>query len=325
LATVIPQKRELDTIIGRGRSLTHVVGQVETVAKTDSPVLILGETGTGKELVARSIHKLSSRHHRPFVSANCASIPAGLLESELFGHEKGAFTGAVARTIGRFELADKGTIFLEEVGDIPLELQPKLLRVLQEHQIERLGSAQTLHVDFRLVAATHRNLPEMVADRRFRIDLYYRLNIFPIQLPALRDRPEDIHDLVWHFVARYAKRMNKRIETIQAEDMNALANYDWPGNVRELQNVIERSVILSHDTVLAPPILGPTKSVGKSPLREVSGKGRTLAEAQREHIRQVLQETNWVLGGPTGAAARLGVKRTTLLYKMRRLGLFREE
>ena len=211
------------------------------------------------------------------------------------------------------------------MGDIPLELQPKLLRVLQEHQIERLGSAQTLHVDFRLVAATHRNLPEMVADRRFRIDLYYRLNIFPIQLPALRDRPEDIHDLVWHFVARYAKRMNKRIETIQAEDMNALANYDWPGNVRELQNVIERSVILSHDTVLAPPILGPTKSVGKSPLREVSGKGRTLAEAQREHIRQVLQETNWVLGGPTGAAARLGVKRTTLLYKMRRLGLFREE
>ena len=319
------KKRELDAIIGKGRSLMHVLGQVETVARMPSPVLILGETGTGKELIARAIHRLSARHDRPFVSANCASIPAGLLESELFGHEKGAFTGAVARTVGRFELADKGTIFLDEVGDIPLELQPKLLRVLQERQIEKLGSSQTLHVDFRLVAATHRNLPEMVTDRRFRIDLYYRLNIFPIQLPALRDRPEDIHDLVWHFVARYTKRMNKRIETIRGEDMNALANYDWPGNVRELQNVIERSVILSHGAVLAPPILGPTKSVGKSSWGEVSSKGRTLAEAQREHIRQVLQETNWVLGGPTGAAARLGVKRTTLLYKMRRLGLFREE
>jgi formate hydrogenlyase transcriptional activator len=322
---VTPQKREIEAIIGKGRSLMQALGQVETVAKTAAPVLILGETGTGKELIARAIHRLSPRHDRPFVSANCASVPAGLLESELFGHEKGAFTGAVARAVGRFELADKGTIFLDEVGDIPLELQPKLLRVLQEHQIERLGSAQTLHVDFRLLAATHRNLPEMVTDRRFRIDLYYRLNVFPIQLPALRDRPEDIHDLAWHFVARYAKRMDKRIEFIRAEDMDALSNYGWPGNVRELQNVIERSVVLSHGTVLAPPVLGPTKSVEKTSLREGSGKGRTLAEAQREHIRQVLQETDWVLGGPNGAATRLGVKRTTLLYKMRRLGLFREK
>src|SRR3982074_3492657 len=256
---VTAQKRDLDAIIGNGRSLKHVLGQVETVAATNSPVLILGETGTGKELIARAIHKVSSRRERPFVSANCAAIPAGLLESELFGHEKGAFTGAVTRTVGRFELADRGTIFLDEVGDIPLELQPKLLRVLQERKIERLGSAQTHYIDFRVIAATHRNLPEMVAHRHFRIDLYYRLNVFPIQLPALRDRPEDIPDLVWHFVARYAKRMNKRIASIRPQDMNALFHYHWPGNVRELQNVIERCVILSSDTVLAHPILGEAK------------------------------------------------------------------
>jgi formate hydrogenlyase transcriptional activator len=319
MVSPVTQKRELDAIVGKGRSLKHVLGQVETVATTDSPVLILGETGTGKELIARAIHKVSSRHDRPFVSANCASIPAGLLESELFGHEKGAFTGAVARTVGRFELADKGTIFLDEVGDIPLELQPKLLRVLQEQKIERLGSSQTLHVDFRLIAATHWNLPELVAHRRFRIDLYYRLNVFPIQLPALRDRPEDIHDLAWHFVARYAKRMNKRIETIRAEDMNALANYHWPGNVRELQNIIERCVILSSNTVLAHPILGDSEPPEPNDSLEV----RSLAEVQRDHILQALRTTDWVIGGPDGAAARLGVKRTTLLYKMRRLGLSR--
>jgi transcriptional regulator with GAF, ATPase, and Fis domain len=321
VSPVIPQKRDLDAIIGTGRSLRHALSQVESVATTDSPVLILGETGTGKELIARAIHKLSPRRDRPFVSANCASIPAGLLESELFGHEKGAFTSAVARTIGRFELAHKGTIFLDEVGDIPLELQSKLLRVLQEREIERLGSTQTLRVDFRLIAATHRNLSEMVADSRFRSDLYYRLSVFPIQLPPLRDRPEDIHDLVWHFVARYSRRMNKRIETIRLEDMDALANYHWPGNVRELQNVIERCVILSSDTVLAHPILGQSRP----PETSDSLAGRTLAEVQREHILQALQATDWVIGGPDGAAARLGLKRTTLLYKMRRLGLFRTE
>ncbi len=321
VSPVIPQKRDLDAIIGTGRSLRHALSQVESVATTDSPVLILGETGTGKELIARAIHKLSPRRDRPFVSANCASIPAGLLENELFGHEKGAFTSAVARTIGRFELADKGTIFLDEVGDIPLELQSKLLRVLQEREIERLGSTQTLRVDFRLIAATHRNLSEMVADSRFRSDLYYRLSVFPIQLPPLRDRPEDIHDLVWHFVARYSRRMNKRIETIRPEDMDALANYHWPGNVRELQNVIERCVILSSDTVLAHPILGQSKP----PETHDSPGGRTLAQVQREHILQALQATDWVIGGPDGAAARLGLKRTTLLYKMRRLGLFRTE
>jgi formate hydrogenlyase transcriptional activator len=318
---VIAQKLDFDAIIANCRSLKDVLAQVETVAGTDSPVLILGETGTGKELIARAIYKLSPRRGRPFVSANCASIPAGLLESELFGHEKGAFTSAIARTIGRFELANKGTIFLDEVGDIPLELQPKLLRVLQERQIERLGSTQTLHLDFRLIAATNRNLPEMVADGRFRSDLYYRLSVFPIQLPPLRDRSEDIPDLVWHFIARYTRRMNKRIETIRPEDMNALTNYHWPGNVRELQNVIERCVILSSDTVLAHPVLGNSKP----PQTHDSPNVRTLAQIQHDHILQALQATGWVLGGPEGAAALLGVKRTTLLYKMRRLGLSRPE
>jgi formate hydrogenlyase transcriptional activator len=321
---VTAQKRDLDAIIGKGRSLKHVLTQVETVATTDSPVLVLGETGTGKELIARAIHKLSSRNDRQFVSANCAAIPAGLLENELFGHEKGAFTGAVARAVGRFELANEGTIFLDEVGDIPLELQPKLLRVLQEQKIERLGNAQTFHIDFRLVAATHRNLAEMIADRRFRMDLYYRLNVFPIHLPALRDRREDIHDLAWHFVARFAKRMNKRIETIRAEDVKALTNYHWPGNVRELQNVIERCVILSAGSVLARPILGEPETPETNDSLELRSLDvRSLAEVQRDHILQALQTTDWVIGGPEGAAVRLGVKRTTLLYKMRRLGLSR--
>jgi formate hydrogenlyase transcriptional activator len=318
---VTSHKHDLDAIIGKGRSLKHVLGQVQTVAPIDSPVLILGETGTGKELVARAIYKLSSRPNRPFVAANCASIPAGLLEAELFGHEKGAFTSAIARTIGRFELADKGTIFLDEVGDIPLELQPKLLRVLQERQIERLGSTQTLHVDFRLIAATNRNLREMVAGGQFRSDLYYRLNVFPIQLPPLRDRPEDIPDLVWHFVARYSRQMNKRIETIREEDLNALADYHWPGNVRELQNVIERCVILSSGTVLASPVLPHSKP----PQTQGSLSVRTLAQVQHDHILQALRATGWVIGGRQGAAARLGIKRTTLFYKMRRLGLSRPE
>ena len=311
---VIPAKSELDAIIGQGRSLRHVLGQVETVAATNSPVLILGETGTGKELVARAVHKLSSRRDRAFVAANCASIPAGLLESELFGHEKGAFTGAVVRTMGRFELANHGTIFLDEVGDIPLEVQSKLLRVLQEREFERLGSSRTIRVDFRLVAATNRNLLDMVAHGQFRSDLYYRLNVFPIQLPALRERPEDIHDLVWHFVAEHARRMNKRIETIRDEDMHALTHYHWPGNVREMQNVIERSVILSSNGVLASPIL-----VTAQP----SPQFRTLAEAEREIILRALRNADGVLGGPRGAAMQLGVKRTTLLYKIRRLGISR--
>src|ERR1700730_3781360 len=315
----IRSEMNFEEIVGERPLLRAVLKQVETVAPTDSAVLIQGETGTGKELIARAIHNLSLRRDHTFVKVNCAAIPAGLLESELFGHERGAFTGAIAQRIGRFELAHRCSIFLDEVGDIPLELQPNLLRVLQEQEFERLGSSQTLHVDFRLIAATHWNLPELVAHRRFRIDLYYRLNVFPIQLPALRDRPEDIHDLVWHFVARYAKRMNKRIETIRADDMDALANHHWPGNVRELQNVIERCVILSSNTVLAHPILGDSEPPEPNDSLEV----RSLAEVQRDHILQALRTTDWVIGGPDGAAARLGVKRTTLLYKMRRLGLSR--
>jgi formate hydrogenlyase transcriptional activator len=320
VSPVTSHKHDLHALIGKSRGLKQVLAQVETVAPIDSPVLILGETGTGKELIARAIYRLSSRRSRAFVSANCASIPAGLLETELFGHEKGAFTSAIARTIGRFELADKGTIFLDEVGDIPLELQPKLLRVLQERQIERLGSTQTLHLDFRLIAATNRNLPEMVADGRFRSDLYYRLNVFPIQIPPLRNRSEDIPDLVWHFVARFSRQMNKRIETIRAEDLDALARYHWPGNVRELQNVIERCVILSSRAILASPALPHSE-----PQTQGSLNARTLAQVQHDHILQALRATGWVLGGREGAAARLGLKRTTLFYKIRRLGLSRPE
>jgi formate hydrogenlyase transcriptional activator len=282
-------------------------------------VLILGETGTGKELIARAIHNLSSRRDRTFVSVNCASIPAGLLESELFGHEKGAFTGAVTREIGRVELANKGTLFLDEVGDIPLELQSKLLRVLQEREFERLGSTRAIRADFHLLAATHRDLEEMVKSGAFRSDLYYRLNIFPIEIPSLRERQEDIPLLVWHFVKKYAQRMNKKIEKIRAEDMEALIHYSWPGNVRELQNIIERSVILTDGLVLHQPLLAEPKSVRTN----VAPAGQTLADAEREHILNTLRETDWVIGGAEGAAARLSVRRTTLLYKMRRLGIFR--
>jgi formate hydrogenlyase transcriptional activator len=310
----------IQEIIGESPALRSVLDHVETVATTDSSVLILGETGTGKDLIARALHNLSSRRDGAFIRANCGSIPAGLLESELFGHEKGAFTGAIVREIGRLELANKGTLFLDEVGDIPLELQPKLLRVLQEQEFERLGSGRTIRVDFRLVAATHRDLARMVEDGRFRSDLYYRLNVFPVHIPPLHDRSEDIPLLVWHFAKKYARRMNKQIDVIRAEDMEALARYGWPGNVRELQNVIERSTILSSGAVLKVPLAELEQAGGGAP-----PKVRTLADAERRHILQALQETDWVAGGPHGAAAQLGLKRTSLLYKMQRLGICRPE
>ena len=304
-------------IVGQSRILKEVIQQIETVAATDAAVLLLGETGTGKERFAQAIHAFSPRSGKPLVRAECALIPAGLLEGELFGHERGAFTGAVARTIGRVELANKGTLFLDEVGDIPLELQSKLLRVLQEREFERLGSSRTIRVDFRLVAATNRNLTEMVANGQFRRDLYYRLSVFPIEIPPLRERAEDIPLLVWHFVEMYAQHMNKRIEKILPEDMEALVHHGWPGNVRELQNVVERSVVVSTGEVLALSRPAEPRPVEASPA------ARTLAEAEREHIVQALRNADWVLGGPHGAAVRLGVKRTTLLYKMRRLGIDR--
>ena len=307
-----------EEIVGTSAVLKAALKQVEVVAPTESTVLILGETGTGKELIARAIHTISSRSSRAFVKLNCAAIPSGLLESELFGHEKGAFTGAVAQRIGRFELAHGGTLFLDEVGDIPLELQPKLLRVLQEHEFERLGSTRTQRVDVRLVAATNRNLEQMVADKQFREDLYFRLNVFPIQIPPLRERTGDIPLLVRHYVDKYAQRMNKRIETIPEEAMETLCRYSWPGNIRELQNSIERAVILTPGNVLqvqlkelqqANPIPGTTVN--------------TLEEVERERILQALQETGGVVGGRVGAAARLGLKRTTLLSKMQKLGISR--
>jgi formate hydrogenlyase transcriptional activator len=302
-------------IVGQSEVLKQVTQQVETVAPTDTAVLLLGETGTGKELFAKAVHDRSSRRNQPFVRANCAAIPAGLLESELFGHERGAFTGAVARNVGRIELANKGTLFLDEVGDIPLELQSKFCRVLQEREFERLGSSQTIRVDFRLVAATNRNLAEMVGNGQFRRDLYYRLSVFPIELPPLRDRIEDIPMLVWHYVKKYAQQMNKQVENILPEDMEALVHHGWPGNVRELQNIIERSMVVSAGGVLAISCPAGPKST------DISTGTRTLAEAEREHIRKALRATNWVLGGPEGAATRLGVKRTTLLSKIKRLGL----
>jgi formate hydrogenlyase transcriptional activator len=303
-------------MVGCSSCLKAVLEQAKSVARTDAAVLILGETGTGKELVAKAIHRLSPRREQAFVRANCASIPPGLIESELFGHEKGAFTGAVVREIGRFELANKGTLFLDEVGDIPLEFQPKLLHVLQEHEFERLGSPRTLCVNFRLVTATNRDLSSMVESHQFRSDLYYRLSVFPIELPALRDRPEDIPLLTRHFAQKYAQRMDKKIESIRRTDLNALVCYPWPGNVRELQNVVERSVILSSDRILQ---LVPIKRVPNSTPHEPA----TLATAERNHILQALRQTNWVVGGLHGAAELLGLKRTTLVEKMRRLGMSR--
>jgi formate hydrogenlyase transcriptional activator len=296
--------------------------QLETVAPTDSTVLILGETGTGKELIARAIHNLSARRERTLVKVNCAAIPTGLLESELFGHEKGAFTGAIGQRLGRFELAHLGTLFLDEVGDIPLDLQPKLLRVLQEQEFERLGSARTIRVDVRLVAATNADLTQKVADNQFRIDLYYRLKVFPIVIPPLRERREDIPLLVRYFAQKYARRMKRPIETIPATAMAALTEYPWPGNVRELENLIERAVILSRGTELQIPLAELKGRRKPAPVSAGDSLG-TLAYAEREHIMRVLSETKWIIGGPSGAAIKLGMKRTTLQSKMKKLGIAR--
>jgi formate hydrogenlyase transcriptional activator len=315
----IGSEHRFQEVVGSSAPLKRALKQVEIVVPTGSTVLIYGETGTGKEMIARAIHKLSPRKDHTFVKLNCAAIPLGLLESELFGHEKGAFTGAIDRRVGRFELANGGTLFLDEIGDIPLELQAKLLRVLQEQEFERLGSTRSIKVDVRIVAATHRNLERMVQEGRFRADLFYRLNVFPVMLPPLRERRADIPDLVRYFAEKYAKQMNKPIETIPSDAMHALTKYEWPGNIRELQNFIERAVILSTGTVLQPPI-----AELKLPLEAPPSIARTtnsLDDAQREHIVQVLREARWVLGGSNGAAARMGIPRTTLIYKMRRLGI----
>jgi formate hydrogenlyase transcriptional activator len=311
--------RRFEQIIGSSLALEAVLGQVQRVAPTGSTVLIQGETGTGKELIARAVHDLSARFGRPFVKLNCAAIPFDLLESELFGHEKGAFTGAVAQKIGRFELADKGTLLLDEVGDIPLALQPKLLRVLQEQEFERLGGTRTHQVDVRLVAATHRNLVDMVKRNEFRSDLYYRLNVFPITLPPLRERRDDIPALVEHFVEIYAHRMNKQIEHISPETLSALVSYQWPGNIRELQNFIERSVIFTTGNTLQPPLASLTSNA----VELQSAGAVTLEDAERDHIRKALEETRWVVAGPRGAAARLGIKRSTLYFRMQKLGISR--
>jgi formate hydrogenlyase transcriptional activator len=313
-------RAEFGEIIGSSPALRTALELVSIVAPTDSSVLILGETGTGKELIARAIHNLSSRRERSFVKLNCAAIPLGLLESELFGHEKGAFTGAITQKIGRFDLANKGTLFLDEVGDIPLELQAKLLRVLQEQEFERLGSNHTHKVDVRLIAATHRDLPAMVKQTTFREDLYYRLKVFPIHVPALRQRTEDIPRLVRHFVELFARRMNKKINDIPTETMDALVRYRWPGNVRELQNFIERAVILSPHTVLRAPT---SELEPFSAPRESKVPMTGLEDVERDHIVRALELSNWLVGGPKGAAARLGIKRTTLTYKMRKFGIVR--
>ncbi len=313
---------KFEEIVGTSAALAAALKQVGVVAPTESTVLILGETGTGKELIARAIHTASSRSGRPFVKLNCAAIPTGLLESELFGHEKGAFTGAIAQRIGRFELADGGTIFLDEVGDIPLELQTKLLRVLQEREFERLGGTRTLRTDARLIAATNRDLRQMVEQQKFRQDMFYRLNVFPIYVPALRERSEDIPLLVNHFVKRFARRMNRTIETIPAEKMAVLTRYPWPGNIRELQNVIERSVILSHGPVLQIPLQDLDKNT--APRRD-NGNDQTLETAERAHILAILKESRWILGGARGAAVRLGMNRSTLQFRLKKLGIVRPD
>ena len=313
-----------DEIIGDSPALADVLRQVEAVAGTDSAVLITGETGTGKELIARAVHRLSPRRDRTFVKLNCAAIPTGLLESELFGHEKGAFTGAVERRLGRFELADGGTLFLDEVGDIPAELQPKLLRVLQEQEFERIGSGKTIRVDVRLVAATHRDLAKMVADGRFRADLFYRLHVFPIHLPPLRDRRDDVPVLVRRFVGRFARRVGKEITTVTDETMVRLKQYDWPGNVRELEHLIERAVILSPGPELRVPRFDLIPVTGASPGPRIPA-GASLKDAERVMIRRALEDCGWQVGGARGAASRLGMKRTTLLSRMKKLGLRRPD
>jgi formate hydrogenlyase transcriptional activator len=311
-------ERRVEQIIGHSPALQSILVEVERVAPTDSTALVLGETGTGKELIARAIHNLSARCGRPFIKLNCAAIPFDLLESELFGHEKGAFTGAVAQKIGRFEMADTGTLFLDEIGDLPLALQPKLLRVLQEQEFERVGSGRTHHINVRLVAATHRDLAQMVARNEFRSDLYYRLNVFPVLVPPLRERREDIRLLVLHFVEVFTQRMGKRIYQVPQTTMNALIAYPWPGNVRELQNLIERAVIRSDDGVLPNPLPRSEEDAYTTTLSE-----STFMDSQRALILQALEATGGVIGGPLGAAARLGLKRTTLVSKMKKLGIYR--
>jgi formate hydrogenlyase transcriptional activator len=312
-----------EQIIGQSAALEAVFEQVECVAPTDSTVLIQGETGTGKELIARAIHNISPRCGRSFVKLNCAAIPFDLLESELFGHEKGAFTGAIAQRVGRFEMADEGTLFLDEVGDIPPALQPKLLRVLQEQEFERLGSTRTRKVDVRLVAATNRDLTEMMKRGDFRSDLFYRLNVFPVRIPPLRERREDIPSLVQYFMRKYARRMGKRVETVPAATMRKLVDWSWPGNVRELQNVIERGVILSKGFVLEIPLTEMEQSV--IPALGDNNGGATLEAVERDHILQTLRRSGWVVGGPSGAAARLGLNRSTLNARMRKLEIRRPQ
>jgi len=318
------KSREFERIVGKSPALEAVLEQVERVAPTDSTVLIQGETGTGKELIAQAIHNVSRRYGRPYVKLNCAAIPFDLLESELFGHERGAFTGAIAQKIGRFEMAHTGTLFLDEIGDIPLPLQPKLLRVLQEREFERLGSGRTHRVDVRLVAATHQDLAQMVKRNEFRGDLYYRLNVFPIVLPPLRNRREDIALLVSHFVETFSRRMNKRISNIPKETLDAFTSYSWPGNVRELQNLVERAVIRSDDGVLPNPLPALLSNLlpASNKHRATPAQGK-FVDSQRALILEALRTAGWVIGGPNGAAAHLGLKRTTLVAKMKRLGISR--
>src|SRR2546423_2552393 len=324
----IRSEANFEEIVGKSQALQRVLKLVETVAPTDSTVLIFGETGTGKELIARAIHDLSSRSSNTFVRLNCAALPAGLLESELFGHEKGAFTGAIAQRIGRLELANHGTIFLDEIGEIPLELQPKLLRVLQERDFERLGGTRTIRTDVRLIAATNRDLAAMVQEQTFRADLFFRLNVFPVELPPLRERPEDIPLLVRHFAEEFSRRMGRKVEAISSQTMNALREYQWPGNIRELQNIIERSVILSSGPSLNVPMAelhplarpasankAPAKSTRRTPVRSI------LAEVDRNQIIGALEDAGGRIGGPSGAAARLGLKRTTFITRMKKLGI----
>jgi formate hydrogenlyase transcriptional activator len=307
-------------LIGTSEQFRAVLDQVNLVAPADCAVLVQGETGTGKELIARAIHSRSQRSSGPFVTLNCAAIPAGLLESELFGHERGAFTGALSQSMGRFQLAHKGTLFLDEIGDLPIELQPKLLRAVQEQEFERLGSSQTIRVDVRIVAATNQNLEDMVNERRFRTDLYYRLNVFPINLPPLRERIEDIALLVRHFVQEFSRRMNKTIDEIPDDVIDMLCFHDWPGNIRELQNFIERAVVMTEGRILHPPTTELTAMHSGNTTKPV----RTLADAERIHITETLRKTNWVVGGRSGAAAQLGLPRTTLIARMRKLGISRE-
>jgi formate hydrogenlyase transcriptional activator len=320
LADVGPADMVYEGIVGRSRALRDLVDQIKLVAPTESTVLICGETGTGKELVARAVHHLSGRRSHAFVKCNCAAIPTGLLESELFGHEKGSFTGAVAQRIGRFELANHGTIFLDEIGEAPLELQPKLLRVLQEREFERVGNSHTQRTDARVVAATNVNLKQMIGSKRFRADLYYRLNVFPIEVPPLRERQEDIPVLVRHFVREAARRMNRKVTWIASTAMDALVAHPWPGNIRELQNFVERSVIRSVGDELRVPMSELDQRMGASERSIVDG---TLEEAERVHIVAALKATGWMLSGPRGAATRLGINRSTLQFRMKKLGIER--